>query len=215
MTQSFWFTLSSLSVCYGSEISINPSKMLKPGLIFTHLNTTPHISFSLIFFLTIFLSFRHTLKIFLSLKIQILCSLGVNGTGSAVFSMICNRITAVMSGSLWQQQGGIFTVPCKIQLTLRAVGACLPAGAVIWLTDAKHLCISQFRTMFESLGIMFKKSPQMCMHSHLCTGQEALLFVLIKFIWFNLRVGISRAFKERCIFWSTFSTASSTLFFVF
>lgn len=123
MTRSFWFTLSTLSVCYGSEISINHSETLKPGLIFTHLNTTPDTSFSLS-------RFSHCFSLFQSLSLPLSENpnpplSGSEWTASAeredVFSMICNRITAVMlSGSLWQQQGGVFTVPCEIELDFKS-----------------------------------------------------------------------------------------------
>ncbi len=144
MTRSFWFTLSTLSVCYGSEISINHSETLKPGLIFTHLNTTPDTTFSRslsLVFLTVFLSFSHTL--FLSLKIQILRSLGVNGQllqrermYSAWFAIGLQQWCCL---ALFGSSREVFSLfPVRLNWTLRAAGACLPAGAVIWLTDAKH-----------------------------------------------------------------------------
>ncbi len=119
VTRSFWFALSTLSVCYRSGISTSHSETLKPGLIFTHLNTTPDTFFSLSL---VFLFQSHSLPLSENPNPPLS---GSEWTASAereaVFSMICNRITAVMlSGSLWQQQGGVFTVPWEIELDFKS-----------------------------------------------------------------------------------------------
>lgn len=89
------------------------------GLIFTHLNTIPDTSLSLL----LFSPFQtHSLPLSENPNPPLSGSeWAASAEREAVFSMICNRITAVMlSGSLWQQQGGIFTVPCEIELDFKS-----------------------------------------------------------------------------------------------